>query len=508
MSTSSNLPKRGAAVKRGGPVSEKAQAPLPKEKRAHKRLFDGLRKRVGEDVWRQWQAKSRSQDAFAILCLLASYGLEGVIPHGLLVIETELSPRQVARHLATLRANGLLWRSPGYKRYAIRTELFPVIRRGPIIGLDAAMEYHRNRRRVRAATTLSYSPSLGRERHLDSISLATAQSAKADFQRLRSRKPLHAGGRYRFNHAALRDILKALHITFRDRPEEFLMRCFVSPKCWAHRTPTLYLRHDGPRAGAWYCHRCNGTGFVNNLVAVKTGWDRQEISAFLNEHQAYDDPDDAVRQARPLAASVDLRKYTAQPHPYCSEERHLTNETLRRYKIGYDLHQAAVTIPIYDAQHTLVALKRRQIDSKRYNVVTIQTGGGAFFGIDKIKPNSTVWLCEGEFDAMFVDQCLRDLFQHQGAIALSGKYLTEQKLSALIALQPVMFVDALDNDGAGREASAAMRGRLERIAPVMRMDYEAFTVKDPNDSSPRQIVQQAYRANAFLHAQTEKSRAS
>jgi hypothetical protein len=99
---------------------------------------------------------------------------------------------------------------------------------------------------------------------------------------------------------------------------------------------------------------------------------------------------------------------------------------------------------------------------------------------------------------MFADQCLRGRFLNHGASALSGNHLEERKFGELIALQPIMFADALDNEEVGRKASAAMHERLEQIAPVMRMRYEAFTVKDPNDSSPRQILQEAYRADDHL----------
>ena len=475
------------------------------ENQSQNLAFADLRRRVGPDVWRRWESRSRSRDAFAILCLLATYGFEGIIPHSLLVIDTGLSRRQIARHLATLQVNGLLWRSPDCHRYAIRTELFPVIRRGPIIGLKAAMQAHQARRRVRAASPLSYSPSLLRlERHPDNIPLATAQSAKADYETLHNRKPRRTSAhRYRFNHASLRDMLKALGITYRDGTTHFRMHCF-SPECSHHRTPKLYLRHAAPKAGVWHCFLCDASGYINGLVGIWTGWDSQKVAAFLREHQAYEDPNDVVRSVPHQVAPVDLPKYIGQRHPYLLEERHLTNETLNRYDIGYDAQRSVVIIPIYDAHRALVAYKERWIDYRRYNEVAVAEDGSAFFGIDKIKRYSIVWLCEGEFDAMFVDQCLRGVFPHLGAIALGGKSLDEQKLRALIALQPVMLVDALDNDEEGCKASAAIRDRLEHIAPVMRMRYEDSIVKDPNDSSPGQIVQQAYRANDYLRVWVDR----
>jgi hypothetical protein len=313
---------------------------------------------------------------------------------------------------------------------------------------------------------------------------------------------MRVGHHWRFNHAALRDILRALGIEYRDGWKNFSMRCFVSPDCAEHRKRTLSLRHDAPGAGVWHCFRCDASGYVDGLVGIKTGWDRHKVVAFLHKHQAYDDPN-AVRHVPRPAAPVDLREYMGKRHPYFSKERHLTNETLDRYNIGYDKERSVAIIPMYDAHHTLVAYKQRGVDHRYYKEIAV-TKDRAFFGIDKIKPKSIVWLCEGEFDAVFVDQCLRSAFPHQGAIALSGKYLDERRLSALIALQPVLFVDALDNDEEGHKASATMRKRLEQIAPVMRMRYEGSTIKDPNDSSARQIIQQAYRADDYLDAPLDR----
>jgi hypothetical protein len=336
------------------------------------------------------------------------------------------------------------------------------------------------------------------------ITLAAAEAAKADFERLRGRKSRGAGVRqWHFNHAALRDILRDLGIEYRDGSQNFSMRCFVAPECADHETPTLYLRHAAPKNGVWHCFRCDARGYIDRLVGIKTGWDRHTIVAFLKNHQAYDGPDDTAERNYKPAADINLAQYQFR-HTYCLEERKLTTETMQRYEIGFDRDLFDVMIPIFDADRKLVGIKRRSILNRSYRLVPALAYHPTFFGIDKIEPRSIVWVCEGEFDAMYVDQCLRGTSPHQGAIALGGLYLGEPRLHALIALQPLMFVDALDNDEAGRKASAAMREQLEQITPVMRMRYEDSVAKDPNDSSPRQIVQQAYRAD-YLCAQIGRS---
>jgi hypothetical protein len=523
--------KRGTGVKRTG---KKTTALVPKRTLSVKLPFDDLRKHVGEDVWRQWESRARSQIAFGVLRMLATYGLHYrhnrpvppdfgfsmKIPHDLLVFDATLTRRGLRQHLANFEKDGLIWRSRDKRRCGIRLRF---ARRsaapptpgkpGVIYGIYAAWEWHQRqrsrKRRPFIPTGSAASDGMvddpvyyGHLSPPDSIPLAVAQSAKADFERLRRR-----AGPWQFNRPALRDILDESKIPYFDGPKNFSMRCFASPRCAGHRRPTLYLAHSTPKAGIWHCFRCNESGYVDELVRLKTGWERQKVVAFLNGHQAYDDPNDAVRRVFHPVAPVDLRKFIGQRHPYLSEKRHLTEATLDRFDIGYDAKRSVVIIPVYDTQHNPVGYKERWIDCRRYNEVAL-TSDRAFFGIDKVKPKSVVWICEGEFDAMHVDQCLRLIFPNHCAIALSGKHLEEQKLGALVALQPAMFVSALDNDKEGHEASTSMHERLEQIAPVMRMQYEDFTVKDPNESSARQIVRQARRANDHLYPEADRSRAS
>lgn len=496
--------------------------------------FDDLRKQVGEHVLRQWESRARSKIAFGVLCMLATYGLHCrhnrpvppnfgfsmKIPHDLLVFDATRARRGLRQHLANLEEDGLLWRSPDWRRCGIRlrfatpkpTSSPPEKRPGVVYGIYAASLWHQRQRsrKRRSLPPVPGSASWEEDVHppvysgdippRDSIPLAVAQSAKADFERLQRRTPV-----WLFNRPALRDVLDKLEITYYDGLKNFSMRCFASPRCAGHRRPTLYLAHSTVKAGIWHCFRCNERGYVDELVRIKTGWDRQNIVAFLKEHQAYEDPE-TIRDAPRPVAPIDLHRFIGQRHTYLSEKRRLTDATLDRFDIGYDAKQSVVIIPVYDTQHNLVGYKERWIGYRRYNEVAL-TSDRAFFGIDKVMPRSIVWICEGEFDAMHVDQCLRDAFPHHSAIALGGKYLGEKKLSALIALQPVMFVDALDNDAAGLKASTDIRKLLEQIAPVMRMQYEDFTVKDPNDSSPRQLARQAYRANEYLYSKAARKRA-
>lgn len=300
-----------------------------------------------------------------------------------------------------------------------------------------------------------------------------------------------------FNHAALRDILNDLEIPYTDGWSNMMLRCFMDTTCMQHRKETLYLKCDDDNAGIWKCFRCDRRGFVDDLVRAWQGWDNIKTIRYLSRHQAYEDPNDCVRRTHQTVSDGDLNRY-AYRHPYLYD-RGLDEETCLRFQIGFDQDLWMITIPIFTPDHKLAAIKKRAIVEKNFQHLSTEYDRFSLFGIDHIKPRSIVWVAEGEIDAMFVDQMLRAYdFQNQGAIALSGAYLVDRGLEYLIDLEPVAFVNALDNDSEGQIAAQKLRARLAAVAPVVRLQYESEQTKDPNESTPKHLAAQARRAAAFV----------
>jgi hypothetical protein len=300
----------------------------------------------------------------------------------------------------------------------------------------------------------------------------------------------------RFNHPSLRDICKLIELPFEDNLRNLITRCLMDTTCLPHLKATLAIRCHGDSAGVWKCFRCERSGRIDELVRAWTGWGVFETARFLAAHQAYDDPHDDVDRVYEPVTADELRQYQYR-HQYCYE-RKLDESTCLRYKLGFDQDSWMITIPVYGSDGALVAIKKRSVTTKTYIYLPASDYFLTIFGLNFVPVHSIVWLCEGEFDAMYVDQTLRRFgFGNQAALSIMGKKLPERLLPELTAKQPILFVDALDNDHEGREASQRLQAMLTSIAPCMRMRYEDEQTKDPNDSSEMHLAQQARRAQSL-----------
>ena len=308
--------------------------------------------------------------------------------------------------------------------------------------------------------------------------------------------------KWTFNHASLKDMLRELNVDFKDSHKEFVMHCFFTPECEGGKR-ALYLNCD-EKAGIFHCFKCGTRGYIDMFVRVFTGWSEFRVIAFIMQHQAYFNPDDVVeRTYEVIEVNERVLKDFAYRHAYCYD-RGLTEETLRRYKIGYDRNENEIIFPWYAADGTLVAIKKRAVLNKYYRFMPTEEFTPTLFGINLIRPDSIIWITEGEFDGMFVDQTLRqDGFQRQGATALGGKDIQTKVLYQLMSKQPCAVVDALDNDADGQEASRRLQQQLSQYVPCYRMQYEG-EAKDPNASSTESIARQAQRVERLVELQRER----
>ena len=305
-----------------------------------------------------------------------------------------------------------------------------------------------------------------------------------------------------FNHAALRDVLDDIGIDYTDGWDTLSMRCFMDETCLSHRRHTLGLKCDGDKAGVWFCLRCERRGYIDQLVCAWTGWHIFRAVRYLNKHQAYEDPNDIVRRTERSGidgSDDDVLRQFAYRHQYLYD-RGFDEETCLRYRLGFDREFWMITIPLFTPDRKLAAIKKRAVTSKMFQYLQTDYDRYGLFGIDLIKPRSVLWITEGEFDAMSVDQMVRAYdFPNQGSISLSGKHLSERALEYIIDTEPSCIVDALDNDSEGRDAAKRMYCKLAAVAPVMQLHYETEQTKDPNESTPKHLALQARRAAAFVN---------
>lgn len=117
---------------------------------------------------------------------------------------------------------------------------------------------------------------------------------------------------------------------------------------------------------------------------------------------------------------------------YCKDIRLITNR-LPEYKDRELPKSDAIIIPFYDDKKKLVFMQARFLGDVSIRYITLQVDKDAkkLWGLDRVDWNKTVYVTEGPFDAMFVDNCIAVA----GASIMSEiKYLREHAKADLVLI--------------------------------------------------------------------------
>lgn len=142
---------------------------------------------------------------------------------------------------------------------------------------------------------------------------------------------------------------------------------------------------------------------------------------------------------------------------YLQAERGLTMETIKHFRLGYDSHRDAISIPIF-RRGELVNIKYRLLDPEAKTRYTSESGAETWIfneeGIDKGIQKKGVLIVEGEFDCMTVWQNGMD----NVVSPASGKDSYGVWIEYIDNIKRVYI--AYDNDKGGKETSIKLADRL------------------------------------------------
>lgn len=287
----------------------------------------------------------------------------------------------------------------------------------------------------------------------------------------------------KFNYQSLKNALRELEIEFKEGPRNFVMECFFDEDCQSGRN-SLWLAHIEDKAGIFHCFKCGAHGHLDEFVRRYTAWGAFRVAQFMRRHRACEiDPEDEDGRLMSAAAPVTeqgLKEFQFR-HDYCTKDRGINEPTLRRYKIGFDSEENDIIIPWFDRVGKLIAFKRRSLLGKFYRFETDKDVKPLLFGLHLVRPRGYVWITEGEFDAMFLDQCFRQFHKDDHfAVALGGKYLQAAAQVELLKKNPTSIILATDNDDDGREAADNIYGQLRSAVHTQLLRYPVGEYKDPN----------------------------
>ena len=258
----------------------------------------------------------------------------------------------------------------------------------------------------------------------------------------------------------------------RNAPGEWQTACpFCGDK--ARHGGHLYVNRDH---GAWLCHRCGEKGSFYDLQ-VKLGDTPEPFHRDLMDKWLVWSAAVEITQSALIENPLALR--------YLQVERGLNAKTIGKYRLGWapkdligdlmlqdfevrDLKSAGLMndenypmfwdrlmIPYYQRDH-VVTMRGKQIGG---NVLQAKNTSIHLFGVDNLRGHEEVFICEGEFDAMLLDQ------QGFAACAVPGALNFQDHWLHWFEDARRVFV-CLDADDAGRQGAhkiKAMMGAKARI---------------------------------------------
>jgi 5S rRNA maturation endonuclease (ribonuclease M5) len=247
--------------------------------------------------------------------------------------------------------------------------------------------------------------------------------------------------------------------------------------------PSLTVNLD---KGVYYCNSCQSRGNIHTMYKQLYNVSNEEAWFALGDALKIPRPDGS-KPTRPEIEPGLVREYhqklmslTGPLRDMLRERRGLTDETLKKFQLGWDGDR--ITIPIYDEFNTLVNFRRYKWNSNedQWKVLNYvdefnnSYGEVRIFGIDKVTdPNVDyiVW-CEGEMDRLTGEQN-----GFHCACATSGAGTWKPDWTKLFRNKKRVYI-AQDNDEAGRNATKKLCEKLYHVVDVYIIQWpEQFPVK-------------------------------
>lgn len=140
-----------------------------------------------------------------------------------------------------------------------------------------------------------------------------------------------------------------------------------------------------------------------------------------------------------LQNSVDALEYLTN--------RGITTDSIDRYMLGYSKEHNAIAIPLFDSAMRVYTIHYRSLDdSEKRRYFFDESTRGKVNGKDILwnepcasRITGKLYICEGEFDAMILEQ------HGLNAVAFHGSNISEGQLRRIRLMRPTTLVYAIDN---------------------------------------------------------------
>lgn len=154
--------------------------------------------------------------------------------------------------------------------------------------------------------------------------------------------------------------------------------------------------------------------------------------------------------------------------------RKITQESMKKFKLGYSEKQEMVTVPVHAPSGVLVGFVARSIEGKVFKNTPGLPKAKILFNLHRVKSENTTYVVESSFDAIRLDQC------GIPAVATLGANVSNKQVELLKKYFNNIVIVA-DNDAAGGNMKNKILESLGSRVSVVQLDQQYKDIGDMED---------------------------
>lgn len=160
--------------------------------------------------------------------------------------------------------------------------------------------------------------------------------------------------------------------------------------------------------------------------------------------------------------------------------RNITEESVRKFKLGFSEKQDMVTIPVAAPDGVTVGFVGRSVEGKDFKNTPGLPKSKVLFNLHRVKSSPNVYVVESSFDAIRLDQC------GFPAVATLGSNVSNTQIELLQKYFNEVIVIA-DNDEAGGNMKTRIIEKIGSRASVIQLDKKYKDIGDMDDSAIKEL---------------------
>jgi DNA primase len=255
-----------------------------------------------------------------------------------------------------------------------------------------------------------------------------------------------------------------------------------------NRTPAGEVNKS---SGIFFCFACHKSADLLELVMHVSGRTYFESARFIKSKEQQSSIEDLINKQlneKPIYVPYDelmIKRLNVQAleSPRAMryfEGRLITEDSVRKFSLGYSEKQDMVTIPVASPEGIDLGFVGRSVEGKDFKNTPGLPKSKTLFNLHRVKASSKVYVVESSFDAIRLDQC------GFSAVATLGSNVSNYQIELLQKYFNNIIVIA-DNDEAGGNMKNRLVERLGSRVSVIQLNKEYKDIGDMKDEDIKKL---------------------